>query len=71
MPLQFQHIPHPWACGKTRVVPHNRRPRENHENGGREVRVLFVSVDGSPVGAGRPVGLAVRPQATSDRSRIA
>ena len=25
--FHFQLIPHPGACGKTRVVPHNRRPR--------------------------------------------
>jgi hypothetical protein len=68
MPLQFQHIPHPWACGKTRVVPHNRRPRVNLENGGREVRVLNATVDGSRGGAGRLVGLAARSQAALGRS---
>jgi hypothetical protein len=67
MPLQFQHIPRTRACGKTRVVPHNRRPRENLDNGGREVRVLFVSA-GSRGGAGRLVGLAARSQAALGRS---
>jgi hypothetical protein len=68
MPLHFQRIPYPGACGKTRVVPHNRRPRENLENGGREVRVLFVSVGGQPGGDGRLVGLAARSQAALGRS---
>jgi hypothetical protein len=29
IPLQFQSIAHRGACGKTRVVPHNRRSAQN------------------------------------------
>ncbi len=50
-PLQFRSIAHPGACGKTRVVPHNRRPGRKLRNGGREVRVLLSTCRSRPTGA--------------------
>ena len=40
-PLHFQPIAHPGACGKTRVVPHNRRPGpESTDMGSRNACVV-------------------------------
>ena len=40
-PLHFQFISRRGACGKPRVVPHNRRPQARaYGNGRREMRVL-------------------------------
>jgi hypothetical protein len=52
-PLHFQSIAHPGACGKTRVMPHNRRPGpEFTEIKERAVRVLL-----SAYGLGMPMEL--------------
>jgi hypothetical protein len=52
-PLHFQHIAHPWACGKTRVVRQNVRPKPGPaESGIREVRVLAVRAAGPHGAAG-------------------
>src|SRR5262245_24561023 len=36
-PCQFQSIAHPGACGKARVMPHNRRPARNLRTGRAEL----------------------------------
>lgn len=45
-PFHPQCIAHPRACGKTLVVPQNRRPRPEPAKWGSEMRVL-LSADGS------------------------
>jgi hypothetical protein len=41
-PLHSNYIAHGGACGKTRVVPHHRRPKHEHlRNGRHEMRVLL------------------------------
>jgi hypothetical protein len=46
-PLHFQSIAHPGACRKTRVVPHNRRPRpRTYGNGEPRNACAVVGVRG-------------------------
>src|SRR3989442_7586801 len=41
-PLHLQFTPHRGACGKPRVVPHNRRPQpRTYGNGEERMRVLL------------------------------
>src|SRR5499433_2346717 len=61
-PLHFQSIAHRGTCGKTRVVPHNRRPGPKSTEWGREMRVLLSTYD-SRGGVEPLVALAVRLQA--------
>ena len=67
--LHFQSIAHLGACGKTRVMPQNRRPGpEPAENGSREVRVL-LSAYGSRGDVEPMAGLAVRLRALGAQVR--
>jgi hypothetical protein len=59
-PLHSKYRAHRGACGKTRVVPHYRRPKHQHlRNGRHEMRVL-LSTYGSRGDVEPMVGLAVR-----------
>src|SRR5690348_8332183 len=53
-PLHFQSIAHPGACGKTRVVPHNRRPGQPTETGSRSRVLLSAAGCDAPVRAPGP-----------------
>jgi len=62
-PLHFQSIAHPGACGKTRVMPHNRWPGpETYGKRGRAMRVLLPAC-GPARGVESLAGPAVRPVA--------
>jgi hypothetical protein len=70
-PLHSQSIAHCGACGKTRVVPHNRRPRpELAGKWSREVRVV-LSAYGSRGDVEPLVGLAVRLRSLGAEVRVA
>jgi vancomycin aglycone glucosyltransferase len=69
-PFPLQRIAHWGACGKTRVVPQNRRPRpETCGNGSGEVRVLLrtFGLCGDVV---PPAGIAVRLPALGGEVRV-
>ncbi len=69
-PSHSQAIAHPGACGKTRVVPQNRRPKpEPAEMGSHEMRVL-LSTYGSRGDVEPMVALAVQLRALGAEVRV-
>src|SRR6185503_2157684 len=68
--LHFQHITHPGACGKTRVMPQNRWPKpQPAESRGSKMRVL-LSTWGSRGDVEPLLGLAVQLQALGAQVRM-
>src|SRR3712207_561665 len=69
-PFHFQRIAHRGACGKTRVVPHNRRPRQDlRRKRGTKLRVV-LSTYGSGGDVEPMVALAVRSRALGVEARM-
>ena len=68
-PFHFQHISQRGTCGKTRVVPQNRRPRPQPAEMGARHACVVVDVWGR--GDVEPlVGLAVRLRALGAEVRV-
>jgi hypothetical protein len=60
-PHHLQFIPHPGACGKARVVAHNRRPKRlNLRNGSFEMRMLLSTYGSGPAMQSRVLGAEAR-----------
>src|SRR3954454_15413731 len=69
-PIPLQHIAHRGACGKTRVVPQNRRPKpESTEMRVAKMRVLLMTY-GSRGDVEPMVGLAMQLRAVGAEVQV-